>query len=75
MIVRKRSKESENEANSDDVKKSKQASDSNVDKSEIAEATNNDEQKSPEKPKVLNGLGALAGLGDYSSDSDNEEET
>ena len=74
MIVRKRSKESENDANSDDVKKSKQASDNSVDKSKVVETTN-DDTKASEKPKVSNGLGALAGLGDYSSDSDDEEET
>jgi len=74
MIVRKRSKESENDANSDDVKKAKQTSDDNVDQPKVVETTN-DDKISPEKPKVSNGLGALAGLGDYSSDSNDEEET
>ncbi len=74
MIVRKRSKESENDANSDDVKKAKQTSDVNVDQPKVVETTN-DDIISPEKPKVSNGLGALAGLGDYSSDSNDEEET
>jgi hypothetical protein len=61
IIVRKRSTQSETE----DAKKSK-----------IDEPKSADVIVSSENTKTLstNGLGALAGLGNYSSDSDNDEE-
>ena len=75
IIVRKRSKESET---TEDSKKSKIDEPKNADVIVSAEksqtpSTNVSAEKS--KAPSTNGLGALAGLGNYSSDSDNEDET
>ena len=69
IIVRKRSKESETV---EEVKKAKTQEKS----ADVIVSTAFEENVLPEKPKTLstNGLGALAGLGNYSSGSDNEDE-
>jgi hypothetical protein len=79
MIVRKRSKESENDI-ADDAKKTKvddvkTSKEDNVETSKVddVETSKVDDDKTSEK--TFNGLGALAGLGSYCSDSDDEDET
>jgi len=101
MIVRKRSKESENDiaddakkTKVDDVKTSKEidvktSKENNVEtsKEDNAETSKVDDDKTSKvdddetssdpktSEKTFNGLGALAGLGSYCSDSDDEDET
>ena len=69
MIVRKRNKESENDI-VDDAKKSKDDDDVKTSKEDDVVKTS-PELKSSEK--TFKGLGALAGLGSYNSDSDEDE--
>jgi hypothetical protein len=93
MIVRKRSKESENDivddskkTRVDDVKTSKDdnvktSKENNVEtsKEDNVETSKVDDDETSSDPKTsektFNGLGALAGLGSYCSDSDDEDET
>jgi hypothetical protein len=85
MIVRKRSKESENDIvedskkkKVDDVKTSKEdnvktSKEDNVETSKVDDDETLSDPKTSEK--IFNGLGALAGLGSYCSDSDDDDET
>ncbi len=101
MIVRKRSKESENDiaddskktrvddiktSKDDNVKTSKEnnvetSKENDVEASKVEDGktskVDDDETSSDPKTseKTFNGLGALAGLGSYCSDSDDEDET